>query len=83
MLGCYGEAFGLVCPPAAYTTNVIESVNAFIKQHVYYMILLWPECNDKLRKLFNSKHEWSLSGRGLYRLTMEYSQLGVEPELWL
>ena len=86
MLRCHREAVGLGCPPAAYTTNASESINALIKQHVHYKASLWPEFNEKLRKLIDSKHEEmvrSLSGRGLYRLSALYSQLGVEPELWL
>ena len=85
MLRCYREAVGLGSPPAAYTTNACESVNAIIKQHVQYKASRWPEFNEKLRKLVNSKHEEiirSLSGRELYHLTVQYSQLAVEPELW-
>ena len=86
MLRCYRETVGLGSPPAAYTTNASESVNAVIKQHVQYKASRWPEFNEKLRKLINSKHEEivrSLSGRGLYRLTVQYSHLAIEPELWL
>ena len=36
MLRCYREAVGLGFPPALYTTNASESVNAVIKQHVQY-----------------------------------------------
>ena len=47
MLRCYS---GLGCPPAAYTTNASESI---IKQHLHYKASLWPEFNEKLRKLIN------------------------------
>ena len=86
MFRCYRETVGLGSSPAAYTTNASESVNAVIKQHVQYKASHWPEFNEKLRKLINSKHEEiirSLSGRGLYRLTSQYSQLAIEPEFWL
>ena len=86
MLRCYREAVGLRSPPTPYTTNASESVNAVIKQHVQYKASCWPEFNEKLRKLIDSKHEEiirSLSGRGMYRLTVQYSQLAVEPEIWL
>ena len=86
MLRCYREAVGLGSPPVAYTTNASESINAIIKQHVQYKASCWPEFNENFRKLINSKHEEiirSLSGLGLYRLTVQYSQLAVQPELWL
>lgn len=54
LLRCYRVAVGLGCPPAAYTTNASESINALIK-------------HEEIVR--------SVSGRGLYRLTVQYSQL--------
>ena len=65
------EAASLCSPPAIYTTYASESMNAAIKRYMRYKGSCWPEFNEKLRKLVNSKHEEiirSLSGRGMYCL---------------
>ena len=74
------ESAGLGSPPLQFITNASESINAAIKHEVGYKESAWPEFDQKMRKFIESQQEdilRALSGRGQYRLTSEFSHLGV------
>ena len=78
------EAAGLGSPPI-FTTSISESLNKVIKQHVHYKPSQWPEFNENMRNLVESKREEvirALSGRGLFRLRPQYAHLGVDVVTW-
>ena len=80
------ESVGLGSPPLQFTTNASESINAAIKREVGYKESAWPEFNQKMRKYIESQREEilrTLSGRGQYRLTPEFSHLGVPAQMWI
>ena len=83
MLTGVREAAGMGSPPSIFTTNMNESLNYVIKQHVHvqYKASEWPEFNSNLKQLIDAKREkiiQALSGRGQYWLQPQYSHLGVE-----
>lgn len=85
MLRGVREAAGLGSPPSIFTTNISESLNKVIKQHVHYKPSQWPEFNEKMRSLVESKQEeviHALSGRGLFHLRPQYAHLGVNVVTW-
>ena len=85
MLRGVREAAGLGSPPSIFTTNISESLNKVIKQHVHYKPSQWPEYNEKMRSFVESKREEvirALSGRGLFRLRPQYAHLGVDVVTW-
>ena len=85
MLTGVREAAGLGSPPSIFTTNMSESLNNIIKQHVHYKASEWPEFNANLKRLIDAKREEvirALSGRGQYRLQPQYSHLGVDELKW-
>jgi hypothetical protein len=85
MLTGVREAAGLGSPPSIFTTNMSESLNYIIKQHVQYKSSEWPEFNSNLKRLVDAKREEvirALSGRGQYRLQPQYSHLGVDELKW-
>ena len=49
MLRGVREAAGLGSPPSIFTTNISESLNKVIKQHVHYKPYQWPEFNENMR----------------------------------
>ena len=51
MLRGVREAAGLGSPPAIFTTNINESLNKVIKQHVHYKPSQWPQFNEKMPDL--------------------------------
>ena len=55
MLKGVHEAAGLGSLPSIFTTNMSESLNKVIKQHVKYKASQWPEFNDSLRTLVSAK----------------------------
>ena len=85
MLTGVQEAAGLGLPPSIFTTNMSESLNNIIKQHVHYRASEWPEFNANLKRLIDAKRQeviWTVSGRGQYRLQLQYSHLGVDEVKW-
>ncbi len=85
MLAGVREAAGLGSPPSIFTTNMSESLNNVIKQHVHYKSSEWPEFNRSLKRLIDGKREEvirALSGRGQYRLQQRYSHLQVDELKW-
>ena len=85
MLKGVRSAVGLGSPPAMFTTNASESVNAVIKRKVDYKATEWPAFNDSLKKVVDGQRDeaiCALSGRGQYRLTLEYQNLHVAPQKW-
>ena len=79
------EAVGLGCPPSCFTTNSSESLNASIKQKVDYKQHEWPQFNKLIREFVMAQRDEvirSLSGRGQYRLTIEFSHLAISLNNW-
>ena len=80
------ESAGLGSPPCQFTTNASESINAVIKREVDYKESGWPEFNQKMRRFVESQREEitrALSGWGQYRLTPQFSHLGVPAHMWM
>ena len=85
MLKTLRKSVGLGSPPAIFTTNASESINAVIKRKVNYKATEWPHFNDALKELVESQREEAiraLSGRGGYRLCKEYKYLQADPQKW-
>lgn len=83
MLKSTCTAAGLGHPPAIFTTNLSESLNATIKRKVNYKESEWPDFNEYMRQLVMSQRDEelrSLSGRGQYRLDKEYAHLVFAPQ---
>ena len=79
------EAVGLGCPPSIFTTNSSESLNASIKLKVDYKQQEWPQFNKLMREFVMAQRDEvirSLSGRGQYRLALEFSHLATSPTNW-
>lgn len=77
---------GLGVPPAIYTTNACESLNAVIKRKVNYKESEWPEFNNQMKQLIDRERDEAvraLSGRGQYRLCKKYTALQVCPSEWV
>ena len=80
------EIAGLGSPPAKFTTNSSESINAAIKRHVNYKESDWPKFNDEMKQLVISQREEiirALSGRGQYRLCPEFLHYAVSVQEWM
>lgn len=78
-------AVGLGSPPAIFTTNASESINAVIKRNVNFKATEWPNFNDSLKKIVDGQRDEAiraLSGRGQYRLSQEYQYLQINPQKW-
>ena len=85
MLKDIRTSVGLGFPPAIYTTNACESLNAVIKRKVNYKETEWPEFNNQMKQLIDRERDEAiraLSGRGQYRLCKEYTSLQVGPFEW-
>lgn len=79
------ECAGLGCPPAIFTTNSVESVNALLKQKVNFKESEWPTFNSKLKELVDSQRQEvirSVTGRGEYRLISKFQHLSVSVQEW-
>ena len=79
-------AVGLGNPPAIFTTNSSESINAVVKRKVNFKETEWPKFNQQLKQIVNEMHEEgirALSGRGCYRLCKLYKHLQVDPSRWV
>ena len=79
------EAVGLGCPPSTFTTNSSESLNASIKQRMDYKQHEWPQFNRLIREFVMAQRDEvirSLSGRGQYRLVLEFSHLSTSLNNW-
>ena len=79
------ESAGLGLPPAQFTTNASESLNAAIKVKVDFKESDWPEFISRMREFVESQREEitrSLSGRGKYRLCQDVRHYGVPTQSW-
>ena len=77
---------GLGSPPAMYSTNSCESLNAVIKRKVDYKESEWPKFNDQMKELVDGQREdaiRALSGRGAYRLCEQYKSFCVPAQRWV
>ena len=80
------ESAGLGSPPAKFTTNVSESLNAAIKRKVGFKKSDWPEFISHMKEYVESQREEvirSLSGRGQYRLCPDFAHYGVPTQSWI
>ena len=71
MLKGLRTSVSLGSPPAIFTTNPSESLNAVIKRKVDYKATEWPQFNDQMKQMVEGQREEAiraLSGRGQYRL---------------
>ena len=60
MLKDLRTAVGLGSPPAIYTTNACESLNAVIKRKVNYKESEWPQFNEQMKELVDRQREEAL-----------------------
>lgn len=80
------ESAGLGSPPAKFTTNASESLNAAIKRKVNFKESEWPEFISHMKQYVESQREEvirSLSGRGQYRLCPSVAHYGVPTQSWI
>lgn len=80
------ESAGLGSPPANFTTNASESLNAAIKRKVDFKESDWPEFISHMNEYVESQREEvirSLSGRGQYRLCSDVAHYGVPAQTWI
>ena len=78
------ENVGLGSPPARFTTNASESLNAAIKRKVNFKESDWPQFLD-MKQYGESQREEvirALSGRGQYRLCTNADHYGVPTQSW-
>ena len=74
------ESAGLGSPPAKFTTNASESLNAAIKRKVNFKESDWPEFVSHMKQCVQSQREEvirSLSGCGQYRLCPDVAHYGM------
>lgn len=72
------EAAALGSPPAKFTTNSSESMNAAIKHYVNCKESKWPKFDDDMKQLVGFQHEqiiWVLSRCDRYRLSPEFLRM--------
>ena len=85
MLKSVREECGLGFPPAAFTTNASESLNAKLKHKVDYKKNELPLFIEKVKELVNEQRrevECSVIGRGKYRISEQYQFLAVPESQW-
>ena len=85
MLRDLRRSAGLGSPPAIFTTNACESMNAVIKRKVDYKATEWPQFNESLKEIVEGQRDdaiRALSGRGRYRLCQDYQYLKIGPQEW-
>ena len=76
MLQPMREDAGLGFPPASFTTNACESLNAMLKRKVNYKKNELPAFVDHLKSLIDEQErelERAVIGRGKYRFRREFS----------
>ena len=79
------EAAGLGSPPAIFSTNPSESINAVLKKKVDYKQHEWPKFNEHLKQMVEGQRDEvirCLSGRGQYRLCEQYNYLSTPVLEW-
>ena len=79
------EVAGLGSPPAIFTTNSSESMNAMLKNEVSFKKTQWSEFVDQMKSLVEEQREEvirALSGRGRFRLVESYRHLSVSTDEW-
>ena len=72
------EDAGLGCPPASFTTNACESLNAVLKHKVNYKKNEVPAFVDRLKNLIDEQLERAVIGRGKYWFRREFQHLQIE-----
>ena len=80
------ESEGLGSPPAKFTTNASESLNAAIKRKVNFKESDWPEFISQMKQFAESQRDEvirSLSGRGQYCLCTDLAHYGVPTQSWI
>ena len=85
MLKSVREECGLGFPPAAFTTNASESLNAMLKHKVDYKKNELPLFIEKVKELVNEQRrevERAVIGRGKYRISEQYQFLAVPESQW-
>ena len=85
MLQPMREDAGLGCPPASFTTNACESLNAVLKRKVNYKKNELPAFVNHLKSLIDEQErelERAVIGRGKYRFRREFQHLQIEEEVW-
>ena len=76
---------GLGCPPARFTTNASESLNALIKTGVNYQKNQLPQFIDKIHAMIKEQEhefEWAIIDRGKLRLKPQYQYLSIPEFKW-
>lgn len=76
---------GLGDPPAVFTTNASESINAVLKSKVHYRKSELPVLIDKLREVIeeqDNEAERAVIGRGKYELCPKYKRLECDEQKW-
>lgn len=85
MLRSVRESVGLGSPPAIFTTNASESINASLKRKVNYKESEWPQFCLEMQQLVKEQRDEvvrALSNRGQYRLLSQYSHYSVTASVW-
>ena len=85
MLRSVREECGLGSPPAAFTTNGSESLNAMLKHKVDYKKNELPLFIEKVKELVNEQRrevERAVIGRGKYRILEQYQSFIVPESQW-
>ena len=76
---------GLGDPPAVFTTNASESINAVLKSKVYYRKSELPVLIDKLKEVIEEQDnevERAVIGCGKYELCSKYKRLECDEQQW-
>ena len=76
---------GLGCPPARFTTNASESLNALIKSGVNYQKSQLPQFIDKLHAMIKEQErefERAIIDRGKLKLNPQYHHLSIPEFKW-
>ena len=79
------ESAGLGSPPGIFTTNAPESINSMMKRKVSLKESEWPHFIDQVKELVKQQREEvirTLSGRGQYRLSQQFSHFSVSAAKW-
>ena len=85
MLASLRAAMGLGNPPAWYTTNRNESINAVIHGKNHYTAMNWPDFCEAVKGKVDDQRkeiEFALTGRGEYRVCDEFSHFVVAERDW-
>lgn len=85
MLRPVRESARLGSPPEPFYTNEVESKNNILKQQVSYKHSELPVFVDHMKGLLRDQRreiERAVASSGEYRLSSQYTHLGVEQQKW-